>query len=47
MYLEVVVDLRADLHGLLEGGSANRQNHELLHQEDLNIQQAANISPFL
>merc|ERR1719240_107577 len=28
--LQVMVDLRADLHGLLEGAGANRQDHELL-----------------
>mmetsp|Transcript_39290 Transcript_39290/g.86371 ORF Transcript_39290/g.86371 Transcript_39290/m.86371 type:complete len:249 (+) Transcript_39290:676-1422(+) len=31
--LQVVVDLRAHLHRLLEGGRANRQDHELLHGE--------------
>lgn len=29
--LEVVVDLRANAHGFLEGAGSHRQNHELLH----------------
>lgn len=34
-YLQVVIDLGPDLHGFLEGGSTDGQDHELLHRSSI------------